>query len=173
MRRAATTAFGQTAIADERGIANSEEARTTVRPPLENPASSSSKDRQSKRHSGRSSGFRIVLLTAPSHVEVNLTDECLRRSGLLQRSSPVTAAGPRRILTVFPILPPSNKPGGHPSRESHPIGRKPDVNSVLSVYSPDPTPAEPEPNPKHEIRNKSEFRMTENQNALFESVLVI
>ena len=42
----------------------------------------------------RSSDFRILLLTAPSHPE---TVACIRLS------YPVTAAGPRRDFTVFPI----------------------------------------------------------------------
>ena len=45
---------------------------------------------------GRSPGFRIVLLPAPSR-------EAWRFPvGLLRVSSPVTVAGQRRILTVFP-----------------------------------------------------------------------
>lgn len=42
----------------------------------------------------RSSDFRILLLTVPSHPE---TVACIRLS------YPVTAAGPRRDFTVFPI----------------------------------------------------------------------
>ena len=42
----------------------------------------------------RSSGFRIVLLPAPSRL--------LRKQWHLRVSFPVTAAGPRRLCTVFP-----------------------------------------------------------------------
>ena len=52
---------------------------------------------------GRSSGSRFVLLAAPSHPP-------LADSGLVRRSSPVTAAGPRRSFTAFPI----KAPKGHP-----------------------------------------------------------
>jgi hypothetical protein len=46
--------------------------------------------------SGRSSDFRIILLAAPSHPEQT-------GSGMLRFSSPVTAAGPSPIYTVFPF----------------------------------------------------------------------
>lgn len=49
------------------------------------------------RRLGRSSGSRIHLLAASSHPQRTVT--CARRS------SPVTAAGPRRIRTVFPKAP--------------------------------------------------------------------
>ncbi len=43
---------------------------------------------------GRSSDFRIVLLTTPSHSI---------RTVVIVAFVPVTAAGPRRTFTVFPI----------------------------------------------------------------------
>jgi len=44
---------------------------------------------------GRSSGSRIILLTAPSHL-------FFADSGFLQLSSPDTAAGPQWLCTIFP-----------------------------------------------------------------------
>lgn len=55
---------------------------------------------------GRSSGSRIILLAAPSHLPIKLiTDpEPVEGQWHVRRfSSPVTAAGPRRIRTVFPL----------------------------------------------------------------------
>jgi len=75
------------------------------------------------RHLGRSSGFRIALITAPSHD--------ISRSGLLQRSSPVTAAGPQRTCTVFPILSPKQQASentqvaGHLTLESQGVNPQP------------------------------------------------
>ena len=51
------------------------------------------------------------------------TDQPIR-SGLMQRSSPVTAAGPRRTCTVFPILPPNSEFGGHPDSARDHSGRR-------------------------------------------------
>jgi hypothetical protein len=48
---------------------------------------------------GRSSDFRIYLLPAPSQSVYR------RISGPLRGSSPITAAGPYRIFTGFPIVP--------------------------------------------------------------------
>ena len=47
---------------------------------------------------GRSSGFRINLLFAPSHL-------IYTKQWYLQISSPITAAGPLPIHTGFPIKP--------------------------------------------------------------------
>ncbi len=55
--------------------------------------------RESQRfysRASRSSGFRFILLAAPSHPH--------RTVASVQVSSPVTAAGPRRIHTVFPFM---------------------------------------------------------------------
>lgn len=57
----------------------------------------------SDRHSGRSSGSRITL-----HPRL----PAINRSGIKRVSSPVTAARPRRIPTVFPILRADPKPLG-------------------------------------------------------------
>src|SRR5262249_8486813 len=73
----------------------------------------STKNRSYVRRLGRSSGFRIQLLTAPSRGRLCRAGPVSHPSSceqwLSQRSSPVTAAGPRRIHTVFPILLPGNK----------------------------------------------------------------
>jgi hypothetical protein len=50
-------------------------------------------------HTGRSSGSWITLLPAPSQ------DDYYLPSGSVPGSSPITAAGPRRFLTVFPLFP--------------------------------------------------------------------
>jgi len=54
---------------------------------------------------GRSSDLRIILITAPSHL-MNNRQPCLAAivtgSGILQLSSPITAAGPSPILTGVP-----------------------------------------------------------------------
>ena len=47
---------------------------------------------------GRSSDFRFILLAAPSR-----SYGTALISGILQRSSPVTAAGPSPIHTGFPL----------------------------------------------------------------------
>jgi len=51
--------------------------------------------------SGRSSGFRIIQVTRPSHS----TASAVSQWQLSSISSPITAAGPRRICTVFPFHP--------------------------------------------------------------------
>lgn len=51
--------------------------------------------RVDNKFSARSSGFRIVLLPAPSHL--------LIKQWSSRVSFPVTAAGPRRFRTVFPL----------------------------------------------------------------------
>jgi len=48
-----------------------------------------------KRPTGRSSDSRIILLAAPSRP--------IGQWVVLRRLSPITAAGPRRIHTVFPF----------------------------------------------------------------------
>lgn len=52
---------------------------------------------------GRSSGFRIILLAAPSPRNT--------REWHLRRSSPITAAGPRWLLTTFPETSLRERPG--------------------------------------------------------------
>lgn len=47
-------------------------------------------------HPGRSSDFRIILLTAPSHLLEQIV-------AFMRCSSPTTAAGPSPILTGFPF----------------------------------------------------------------------
>lgn len=47
---------------------------------------------------GRSSGLRVILLTAPSRLSEKV-------SGVMRLSSPITAAGPLLICTGFPIIP--------------------------------------------------------------------
>ncbi len=53
---------------------------------------------------GRSSGLRIVLLAAPSHLWSAVSPETVIRRAMafLRRSSPITAAAPRWIRTTFP-----------------------------------------------------------------------
>jgi len=56
---------------------------------------------------GRSSDSRIILLAAPSHPFKN---EIFKKglemnSGIWRLSFPITAAGPYRIFTGFPIMP--------------------------------------------------------------------
>jgi len=58
--------------------------------------------------SGRSSDFRIILLTAPSHFQFRTAScklknqsETVSNSGILRLSSPITAAGPSPNLTEF------------------------------------------------------------------------
>ena len=104
----------------------------------------SAKNRSYVRRLGRSSGFRIQLLSAPSHGRSRaerppsaLPASCTQ--WFSQISSPVTAAGPQRIRTVFPILLPSHKlretprslSSGDPQatfRRHHGITRRPDFN---------------------------------------------
>ena len=50
------------------------------------------------------------LSPAPSHGRLD-------HSGIVRASVPVTAAGPQRICTVFPILWTGNRPPQHPSRD--------------------------------------------------------
>ncbi len=112
-RRSTMTENGRLAAADchRRGLhRRTGHRRRTV---------SSSRDSRQTRRSGRSSGFRFVLLAAPSHG--------ILRSGLWQRSSPVTAAGPQRIYTVFPILLPDHKSRQTPVSVRHRINRPRDV----------------------------------------------
>ena len=49
------------------------------------------------------------LLALGSHYWLHLPAASRANSGMLQRSSPITAAGPQRICTVFPILLPDTK----------------------------------------------------------------
>jgi len=60
---------------------------------------------------GRSSGFRIALLAAPSHR--------LAQQWLVQLSSPVTAAGPRRTFTGFPTAYPGQPAQASRLREAY------------------------------------------------------
>jgi hypothetical protein len=72
--------------------------------------------RQQTAMIGRFSGFRIVLLTAPSPQNCLMLQRHYPSSanGSLRRSSPITAAGPRWILTTLPSL---VRRSGHRNRE--------------------------------------------------------
>ncbi len=54
--------------------------------------------------SGRSSDFRIILVTTPSQQFCSALRHPHLASGILWRLSPITAAGPSSIFTRFPIL---------------------------------------------------------------------
>ena len=60
------------------------------------------------RRSGRSSDFRHDPQPTPSHSRSTVV-------AIVLASFPVTAAGPQRICTVFPILRASDTPAQHPS----------------------------------------------------------
>ena len=64
-------------------------------PVKSSPTSHSTKKFEAKNHWGGSSGFRIVLIAAPSQPSPG--------QWRLRRSSPVTAACPRRNFTAFRI----------------------------------------------------------------------
>ena len=76
------------------------------------------KSRPQNRRLGRSSGFRIVLLAAPSRVADGGESSPQSEFTVVetQRSFPVTAAGPQRNCTVFPILLSHAEWVRHPSR---------------------------------------------------------
>jgi hypothetical protein len=100
----------------------------------------SSKDPNAKRRMGRSSGFRIGLLTAPSRPATSRPVSRSHRTVVtLQRSSPVTAAGPQRNCTVFPILRPRRRVrgdthvGGHPNTGGALVNDE--IGSLLAEFS--------------------------------------
>ena len=64
---------------------------------------------------GRSSGFRIIRSVAPSHHESPDGDP--RKWRCCDRSSPITAAGPRWTCTIFPLIRPTR--GGPAPRTIH------------------------------------------------------
>jgi hypothetical protein len=68
-------------------------------------------------------------LPAPMAAERTRQPRC---SGQLRLSSPVTAAGPRRIRTVFPILPPKLRVPGDTHVVGHRISRARKVNEPTS-----------------------------------------
>jgi hypothetical protein len=78
---------------------------------------------------GRSSGFRIKLPAAPSRdVEPTTFVGVYLAVVKLRLSSPVTAAGPQRIRTVFPILPPELRVPSDTHVARHPSIRAHNVN---------------------------------------------
>jgi hypothetical protein len=69
------------------------------------------------------------LLASGSAYLPHLPASQLRGSGYSRRSSPVTAAGPQRICTVFPILHPRRQVQGDTHVGGHPTARGTLVNS--------------------------------------------